>query len=54
VGIDTNEAYLRGRLDEFVLSDGEFAQGPDVWQTYADPFPPWGAAQYAHRTERIH
>ena len=54
VGIDMDEAYPRRRLDECLLDDGEFVRGLEVWQTYADPFPPWGAAHRVHRAEHVH
>jgi hypothetical protein len=40
-GIDMNEAMLRARLDECLLTDAEMRRGPEVWQGYADPFPSW-------------
>ena len=54
VGIDMDQAYLRARLDECLLDDGELARGPEVWQVYPDPFPPWDSVQHPRRTERVH
>jgi G3E family GTPase len=44
IGIDMDVAQLRTQLDECLLNDPELAQGPEVWQNYADPFPPWPIA----------
>jgi G3E family GTPase len=54
VGIDMDQADLRARLDECLLDDGELARGPELWQRYPDPFPPWDSARHAQRTERVH
>lgn len=40
-GIDMDEALLRARLDECLLTDAEVRRGPEIWQGYADPFPSW-------------
>jgi G3E family GTPase len=54
LGIDMDQAYLRSRLDECLLDDGEFARGPEAWQTYADPFPRWHAVAHAPAGSHIH
>jgi G3E family GTPase len=54
VGIDMDEAYLLGRLDECLLDDREFSHGADVWQTYTDPFPPWGLVASSRPASRLH
>jgi G3E family GTPase len=41
VGIDMREAALRQQLNGCLLSDEELSRGPESWQAYADPFPPW-------------
>lgn len=44
IGIDVDEAALRGRLDACLLTENEIEQGHAAWRTLPDPFPPWGAA----------
>ncbi|MFM7709025.1 MAG: zinc metallochaperone GTPase ZigA [Gammaproteobacteria bacterium] len=41
IGIEIDEAELRARLDACLLTDAEWAAGPEAWATYPDPFPPW-------------
>ncbi|MCP2321074.1 hypothetical protein APR12_006464 [Nocardia amikacinitolerans] len=31
-----------GALDSALLTDAEYAAGPDVWAQFDDPFPVWG------------
>ncbi|WP_109479427.1 zinc metallochaperone GTPase ZigA [Paraburkholderia sp. C35] len=42
IGVDMNEATLRGRLDACLLTDAEMSNGPRGWGEYFDPFPSWG------------
>lgn len=44
VGLDLDESALRTCLDACLLDDGEWLRGPEVWQTYEDPFPSWGSS----------
>ncbi|MEL6891768.1 MAG: GTP-binding protein [Actinomycetota bacterium] len=41
IGIDMDEADIRGRLDRCVLTGDEFEAGPDAWTQFADPLPEW-------------
>ncbi|MBP0600549.1 zinc metallochaperone GTPase ZigA [Herbaspirillum sp. LeCh32-8] len=41
IGMAMDEAALRGRLDDCLLTDAEMAQGPVGWIRMADPFPLW-------------
>ena len=43
IGIDMDEDAIRERLSACLLSDAEFAAGPDAWAGYDDPFPAWSA-----------
>ena len=36
-----DEAALRAAFDACLLTDGELAEGPAVWQAYDDPWPTW-------------
>jgi hypothetical protein len=40
-----DEAGLRAALTACLLSDEEFAGGPDHWRQFADPWPAWPAAE---------
>ena len=41
IGIDMDEADIRQRLDNSVLTGLEFEEGPDTWAHFADPLPEW-------------
>jgi len=53
VGIDMDEAELRAQLDSCLLTDEEMVRGPEMWQGYADPFPPWDAGITHSRTAAL-
>ncbi|GAB4118586.1 MAG: zinc metallochaperone GTPase ZigA [Roseiflexaceae bacterium] len=41
IGVDMDQATLMAMLDDCLLTDAEWQQGPDLWLTYADPFGEW-------------
>ena len=41
IGIDLDEAALRARLDNCLLTDEELALDPMRWREFDDPFPMW-------------
>lgn len=41
IGAGMDEAALRGRFDDCLLTDAEMAEGPKAWARYEDPFPAW-------------
>ena len=41
IGIGMDEIDLYDSLQACLLSDEELAQGPQLWQEFADPFPKW-------------
>ena len=41
IGIDMDEAALREKLEEALLTDEEMASGADNWIALPDPFQPW-------------
>jgi G3E family GTPase len=53
VGIDMDEADLCAQLDHSLLTSEEMRRGPEVWQAYADPFPPWDAGITHSRTTAL-
>ncbi len=43
IGVDLNEALIRDRLNQCLLTDEEMALEPSRWVELADPFPVWRA-----------
>lgn len=43
IGRDMNEKKLRASLDECLLNDSEYKEGPEKWALFNDPFPDWDA-----------
>lgn len=43
IGRDMNEKKLRASLDECLLNDLEYKEGPENWALFNDPFPDWDA-----------
>jgi G3E family GTPase len=41
IGVELDEAELRAALDACLLTDTEFAVGPDAWLSFDDPLPCW-------------
>jgi len=41
IGMDMDEAALRARFDACLLTDEEFAPGPEVWTAWHNPFSDW-------------
>jgi len=41
IGIDMDEAVLRDKLENALLTDDEMVSGPDRWVELPDPFQPW-------------
>ncbi|SMD25188.1 GTP-binding protein [Kibdelosporangium aridum] len=48
VGLDLDEP--RRRLDPALLTDAEFATGPEYWRTLVDPLPVWDTADLHEHT----
>jgi G3E family GTPase len=48
IGHDLDEAGFREKLNRCLLTDEEFAAGPDVWVNYEDPFPEWAFEEHDH------
>jgi hypothetical protein len=47
IGRDMDQAALTEAFDACLLTDQEFAKGPNSWATLADPFPAWIPSQPA-------
>lgn len=41
IGVGIDPAVWKSRFDACLLSDAEYAQGPQAWEKLADPFPAW-------------
>lgn len=39
IGQDMDELRITETLDQCLLTDWEYSQGPDIWSTFDDPFP---------------
>ncbi|SAK44227.1 cobalamin synthesis protein/P47K family protein [Caballeronia temeraria] len=48
IGLDLDPAGWQDRFDACLLTDDEWAQGPEAWQRYADPFPAWEVEDHDH------
>jgi G3E family GTPase len=42
IGVGIDAAAWREKFDACLLTDEEYAAGPQAWQGFADPFPAWG------------
>lgn len=43
IGVRLDRETLRAQLTDALLTDAEFAAGPDAWRRLPDPFPAWDA-----------
>jgi G3E family GTPase len=41
IGVDIDPAIWRAKFDACLLTDDEYALGPQGWQQFLDPFPAW-------------
>ncbi|WP_168795631.1 GTP-binding protein [Paraburkholderia aromaticivorans] len=41
IGVDIDAAVWQAKFDACLLTDEEYAQGPQAWEQFADPFPAW-------------
>ncbi|PVX97500.1 G3E family GTPase [Paraburkholderia unamae] len=41
IGVELDRDAWQAKFDACLLTDAEYAAGPDAWQGYADPFPSW-------------
>ncbi|CAG4902644.1 GTP-binding protein [Paraburkholderia saeva] len=41
IGVDIDASEWRAKLDACLLTDDEYASGPEAWTAFADPFPAW-------------
>lgn len=48
IGTDLDADAWRGKFDACLLSDEEWAQGPEGWKRFSDPFPSWDIDEHTH------
>lgn len=41
IGVGIDPALWSAKFDACLLTDAEYALGPQGWQQFADPFPAW-------------
>ncbi|MCC8393316.1 GTP-binding protein [Paraburkholderia sp. MMS20-SJTR3] len=54
IGIDIDPAQWRAKFDACLLSDAEYALGPQGWQNFDDPFPAWDFDDHDHEHDDPH
>jgi G3E family GTPase len=47
-GVDIDPALWRAKFDACLLTDAEYALGPQAWQQFPDPFPAWDFDDHDH------
>ena len=48
IGTDLDADAWRGKFDACLLTDEEWAQGPEGWKRFSDPFPSWDIDEHTH------
>ncbi|MBC8745271.1 MULTISPECIES: GTP-binding protein [Paraburkholderia] len=48
IGFDLDPAIWRAKFDACLLTDDEYALGPQGWQQFPDPFPAWEFDEHDH------
>ncbi|WP_250518450.1 GTP-binding protein [Caballeronia sp. ATUFL_M1_KS5A] len=48
IGLNLDPAVWQDRFDACLLTDDEWARGPDAWRSFADPFPAWEVEDHDH------
>jgi len=51
IGVNLDRKAWKAKLDACLLTDAEYAAGPDAWRAYADPFPSWDFEDHDHDHE---
>ena len=44
IGVEMDQSFVQSALDACLLTDVELSLGPNVWETWEDPFPVWEKA----------
>ncbi|SPB14238.1 cobalamin synthesis protein/P47K family protein [Caballeronia novacaledonica] len=54
IGEDLDRGAWQTKFDACLLTDDEWALGPDGWQRFADPFPAWEIDEHDHDHDHDH
>ncbi|MEP3482657.1 MAG: GTP-binding protein [Fuerstiella sp.] len=54
IGKELSDSDFRQKLTECLLTDEEFAAGPDMWQSFDDPLQPWAPVGHDHDHDHDH
>ncbi|MFT4063274.1 GTP-binding protein [Paraburkholderia sp.] len=54
IGVDIDPALWRAKFDACLVTDDEYALGPQGWQQFADPFPTWDFDEDDHDHDHDH
>ncbi|WP_250481408.1 GTP-binding protein [Caballeronia sp. NCTM5] len=54
IGLNLDPAVWQDRFDACLLTDDEWARGPDAWRSFADPFPAWEVEDHDHERDHDH
>ncbi|SAK42381.1 CobW/P47K family protein [Caballeronia hypogeia] len=54
IGLDLDPAAWQDKFDDCLLTDDEWALGPQAWTRFDDPFPAWEVEEHDHDHDRDH
>ncbi|AET90527.1 MULTISPECIES: GTP-binding protein [Caballeronia] len=54
IGVGLDRSAWQDSFDACLLTDDEWALGPDAWQRFADPFPAWDIDEHDHEHDHDH
>jgi len=54
IGVDLDANEWQRKFDACLLSDEEWAAGPEAWNQMNDPFPPWDIEEHDHEHDHDH
>ena len=54
IGVGIDPALWKAKFDACLVTDEEYAAGPQAWQQFADPFPAWGFDEDDHDHDHDH
>jgi G3E family GTPase len=54
IGVGIDPAVWQAKFDACLLTDEEYAAGPQAWQQFADPFPVWDFDEDDHDHDHDH
>ncbi|SAL63570.1 GTP-binding protein [Caballeronia humi] len=54
IGADLDAYAWQDKFDACLLTDDEWAQGPEAWKRFSDPFPSWDMEDHDHDHDHDH